>query len=133
MAKIKQKRWCRGVALTLAAVMMLCGIAPQASAEFVEQGMIKQSAPERQNDMQQIQNVLEQKMVRTRLSEMGYTQEEIHTRLNRMGNEEIHEFANSLEDLQSGGSALGAIVTVLLIILLVVVILKLTDKEIIVT
>ena len=81
---------------------------------------------DRAQDLQAVQAVLEHKVVRQRLLELGLTDEEIDGRLNRLSDAQLHQAAMQINSLLSGGSidgALGTILTVLLIILVVVVIL----------
>jgi hypothetical protein len=47
-----------------------------------------------------------------------------------MTDEQIHSFAQKLDDLRVGGDGLGVIIAVLLIVVLVLVILKLTGHKI---
>lgn len=81
---------------------------------------------DRAQDLQTVQAVLEHKVVRQRLLELGLTDEEIDGRLNRLSDAQLHQAATQINSLLPGGSidgALGTILTVLLIILVVVVIL----------
>lgn len=81
---------------------------------------------DRAQDLQTVQAVLEHKVVRQRLLELGLSDEEINGRLNRLSDAQLHRAATQINSLLPGGSldgALGTILTVLLIILVVVVIL----------
>lgn len=80
----------------------------------------------RQQDLQKIQALLEKKVVIQRLQELGFTPEEVTRRLSQLSNEEIHQIASRIDELQAGGdSALGVIVTLLVIAILVILILYL--------
>jgi hypothetical protein len=81
---------------------------------------------DRAQDLQTVQAVLEHKVIRQKLLELGLTDEEINGRLNRLSDAQLHQAAMQINSLSPGGSidgALGTILTVLLIILVVVVIL----------
>src|SRR5215467_6783892 len=80
---------------------------------------------DRAQDLQTVQAVLEHKVVRQRLLELGLSDEEINGRLNRLSDAQLHQAAMQINSLLPGGSldgALGTILTVLLIILVAVVI-----------
>ena len=79
-------------------------------------------------DLATIQQMLELKVVQHRLEELGFTQEEIQSRLALASNAELHQLATQSEDLLAGG-ALGLVVTVLVVLLLVVLILRIVSND----
>ena len=82
-----------------------------------------------EEDLKQIQQVLENKVVEQRLEELGYTPEEIEQRLDRLSPEEIQRVAQRAESLQAGAGA-GTVLTILAIGILVWLILYLLGYDV---
>jgi len=87
----------------------------------------------REQDMATVQKALEHKLVKEKLRDLGYTEEEIAARLDQLSDQELHSFARQLDLLNPGGDGLGIIIAILVIVLLVILILKLWDKRIVIT
>jgi|WetSurSiteA1Bulk_404760.scaffolds.fasta_scaffold111308_2 hypothetical protein len=117
----------------LVLAMFVIGIAPRVDAAFSPSETLKLSAEARTGDLEKIRVVLENKLVTQRLQDVGYTTNEITTRLSQMTDEQIHSFAQKLDDLKVGGDGLGFVIGVLLIVALVLVILHLSGRKVIVT
>jgi len=79
--------------------------------------------------MATIQKALEQKLVRERLKDLGYTDDEIKARLDQLSDAEVHSLATQLDSLAPGGE-LGLVIAILVIIILVIVILMLTGHRV---
>jgi hypothetical protein len=80
----------------------------------------------RAGDLQKVQRVLEHKLVQQRLQDLGLTAEDIHARLDRASDAQVHELALQIDSLVPGGdldSLLHTMLTAALIVLVVVVIL----------
>ena len=88
---------------------------------------------DRAADLQQIQKVLELKMVRERLEKLGFSQEEIQARLSQIDNQQIHQLALKLDELRAGGDGLGVVIGILIIAILVVILLQITGHKVIIT
>jgi len=89
---------------------------------------------QRESELQKIQALLESKLVSQRLSDLGFTVQEVQERLAQLPDEQIHQIAQHLDSLQTGGdSALGIIIALLVIAILVVILLHITGHKIIVT
>ena len=72
-------------------------------------------------------------MVRERLKEMGLIPEEVQSRLDQLSDQQIHEIALKLDDLQVGGdSGLGIVIALLVIIILVIIFIHLLGHRIII-
>lgn len=110
----------------LAIAMFVIGIVPRVEAAFVPSQAIALPAADRAEDLGRIQAVLESKLVKQRLQDLGFTADEINARLSRMSDQQIHGFAQQLDDLRVGKDGLGVVIAVLLIIVLVIVIINLT-------
>ncbi len=122
----------RRVAITLILIMLPLSFIPRVEAAFIPSDE-SFSSMMRQQDMATVQKALEHKLVKQRLSDLGYTEEEIAARLNQLSDQELHSFASHLDSLNPGGDGLGIIIAILVIALLVILILKLWDKRIVVT
>ncbi len=125
-----KKRLLRFVALYLVAFMFALNLFPPKTMAYVVTSSELSSL--RTEDMSKIQRVLETKVVKERLKEFGLTEEEIHSKLNALTDEELHSFAQNIEGLYPGGDGLGLIIGLLIIAILVLVILHLTDHKIVI-
>ena len=109
----------------MVAVMLLLGIAPS-YAGFAPSAGIPLSSLDRSSDLLKIQKVLELKMVQERLLAFGFTPDEIQTRLHQLSDEQVHQLALKLDEMNVGGHwgsvfivfLLAAIVAILVIYLL---------------
>ena len=117
----------RGIAMMLVVVMGMVSFVPRVEASFVPSD---QSALSRQEDMATIQKALEQKLVRERLKDLGYTEEEINARLDRLSDAEVHSVASQLDSLLPAGGWEAAVIVILLVAVLVVLILMWTGHKI---
>jgi hypothetical protein len=117
----------------LVITMFLIGISPRVDAGLSPSEVIAVSQTDRTSDLQKIQEFLEMKLVRERLEKLGFTPDEIHAKLNQLSDQQIHYFAQNLDDLQVGGDGLGIIIALLVIAILVVLLLQLTGHRVIVT
>ncbi len=118
------------IASYLAFAMFIIGIIPRVDAGFVPSEIITHPQIDRTADLQKIQKVLETKMVRERLENLGFTEEEIQKRLSQLTDGQIHTIALNLDRLKVGGDALGVIVALLVIALLVVALIYLTKHKV---
>jgi len=120
------------VAITLILIMLPLSFVPKVEAAFIPSDESSSSIV-RERDMAAVQEALEHKRVREKLSDLGYTEEEIAARLDQLSDQELHSFASQLDSLNPGGDGLGIVIAILVIVLLVILILKLLDKRIIIT
>jgi hypothetical protein len=124
------KKW---IAWYLVVAMFVIGITPRVYAGFAPSEVLGLSPAERATDLQKVRQFLEMKMVRERLKEWGYTPEEIQSRLSQLNDEQIHQLALKLDDLNvAGDSALGIIIALLIIAILVIVIIQLLGHKIVI-
>ena len=112
--------------------MFIIGVVPRVDAGIVLSEIIAHPQIDRTADLQRIQKVLETKMVRERLENLGFTVEETQKRLSQLNDEQIHNLALNLDQLKVGGDGLGVIVALLVIALLVVALIYLTKHRVIV-
>ncbi len=126
--KRKLAKW---VTWYMLSVMFLIGITPRVYADFSPSDLVALSQFDRTSDLQKIQKVLESKMIRERLGQLGFTEEEIHKRLNQFSDEQIHTLALKLDELTVGGDSGEAILIVLLSAVIVVLVLYIMGYRII--
>ena len=119
----------RWIAVMLVVVMGLVSLVPRVEASFVPTDQ-SASSVSRQEDMGTIQKALEQKLVKERLKDLGYTEEEIKARLDRLPDSELHSLATQIDTLMPAGDFTTVLVVLLLVAILVVVILMWTGYKI---
>ncbi len=122
----------RRVSIILILIMLPLSFVPRIEAAFIPSGESSSSIV-REHDRATVQKALEHKLVKEKLSYLGYTEEEIAPRLDQLSDQELHSFASQLDSLNPGGDGLGIIIAILVIALLVILILKLWDKRIVIT
>ena len=114
----------------LVCAMFIIGIAPRLEAAFTPSEAVAPALSARTLDVEKITTVLEQKLVRQRLQDLGFSADEISTRLSELTDAQIHYFATRLDDLKVGGDGLGFVIAILVIIALVILILQLTGHKV---
>jgi hypothetical protein len=73
------------------------------------------------------------KMVGQRLKELGFTPDEIQSRLNQLSDPQVHQLAMQIDNLNVGGNdALGILVALLVIAILVVILIWLLGHRIVI-
>ena len=85
------------------------------------------SAINRSADIQTIQHVLESKVVAQRLTDIGLSIEEVQQSMSKLTTQELHQIANNLDGLQTGGD-FGLLIGVLVIVVLVLLIIFLAKR-----
>lgn len=118
------------LALYLAVACLMIAVIPSHSWAYLVESQGLSSS--READMNNIQRVLESKAVRERLSELGLSTDEINSRLNKLSDADIHQFASQLDSLMPGGDFAITIISLLVIVILVLVILQMTGYKVII-
>jgi len=108
------------IACYLAFAMFMIAVVPGVDAGIVLSEIIALPQLDRTADLQKIQKVLEMKMVRERLENLGFTESEIQKRLNQLSDEQIHNLALNIDQLKVGGNALGIVIALLVIAVFIV-------------
>ena len=94
-------------------------------------GMSGQETSQRTQDLQAIQQVLELKVLRQRLVDLGFSPDEITAKLGGLSDEQIHTFAQQIESVMVGGfhgaddllhGGLSLLVLVVIIVLVILLI-----------
>lgn len=80
------------------------------------------SSEARVADLRTLQRVLENKVVQQRLHDLGFTDEQIRSRLNQLSDAQLHQVASQINTLFPGGDdgVIWTIVGILLIVVLVI-------------
>ncbi len=129
---MKKLSWkCLSCYLIVAIFVM--GIVPRVYAGFSPSEVVALSQFDRPNDLEKIQKILEMKMVRERLEQLGFSQEEIQRRLGQLSDQQIHQLALMLDELKVGGDTEGLIIFLLVVALIVVLVLWLTGRKVVIT
>lgn len=118
-------------ALIMTVVMAMVAMVPRVDAAFIHSFESTDNLLS-SKDMETVRQFLEEKAVKNRLEMLGYSPEEIQTRLSSLSHEEIHQLANNINMLTTGGDGVGLVIGILVIIILVILIIKLLDKRIII-
>ncbi|MBW2562968.1 MAG: PA2779 family protein, partial [Deltaproteobacteria bacterium] len=114
----------RRIAIILVVPMALISIVPQVEAAFISSDE-SFSYNMRQQDTATIKKALEQKLVKQRLKTLGYSEDEVKARLDKLSENELHRFATQLDALKAGGGLGGILVLSAVIVGLLMLILYL--------
>jgi hypothetical protein len=120
--KRKMAKW---VTYYMVTVMFFFGIIPRVDAGFSPSEGMGQSQMNRATDLEKIRQVLEIKMIRERLNALGFSHEEIQTKLTQLGDQQVHQLALKLDELNVGGDGAEAVIIILFLAILVVLIIYL--------
>ena len=124
MQTFKNSVLAKRTTILLIVLMSLISMVPHVEAAFIPSAE-SQSGLMRDQDIQIIKKALENKRVKQRFQDLGFSEQEIQERMNQLSDQEVHSLAMEIDSLTQGGIFELAI-AVLLIVLLVVVILRLT-------
>jgi hypothetical protein len=107
---------------------MVCSINPDGWSMLVPAEMPAAAAGStRAADMKTIQGTLESKILRERLKELGLTDAEIESRLSKLSDKEVHQFATRIQAVNPGGNVtvIGILVGIVLVLVIIYLIKKL--------
>ena len=117
----------------LVLMTVIIGMASKVHAGFSPSEAIGLFPSDRTSDLQKVQKITEIKMVQERLNELGFTSDEIQKRLDQLSNDQLHQMASQLDELQVGGDGLGVVAVLLLIAILNVLNLYLSGHRLAMT
>ena len=106
-------------------VMFFFGLIPRVDAGFSPSEGVVQTQMDRATDLEKIRKILEVKMIRERLNALGFSQGEIQAKLTQLGDEQVHQLALKLDELNVGGDGAEAVIIVLFLVTLAVLIIYL--------
>ena len=124
-----KKAFVRGVACYAIAGLLLMSIAPKVNAGFLPSEMIPSSPSNRDLDLQNIREALETKIVRERLNQLGFSQDEIQAKLSKLDDQQIHQLALTIDDIRVGGNGFEIVVVLLLIAIAIGIWFHVTGKR----
>lgn len=119
------------VACYLAVAMFILGITPRVHAGFSPSEVVSVFSSDRSSDLDRIRNVLEMKMVREKLKDLGFTPNEVQKKLSQLSDHQIHQLALNLDELQVGGSGWTVLIVILLIAAIIGVIIYLSGHRLV--
>jgi hypothetical protein len=122
----------RGITWYLVVAMFIIGITPKVEAGFSPSQVILDAQSDRNHDIAKIQTIIETKMIRDRLEKLGFSSDEVKSRLDRLSNQQVHQLALQLDDIKVGGDGFGVIIALLIIAILVVVLIQITGHRVII-
>jgi hypothetical protein len=125
MQRIYNSALAKHTSILLVFLFSLISLVPRVEAAFIPSSVSRTDLV-RSQDIQTIKKALENKIVKQRLQDLGFSEKEIQERLNQLSDEEVHSLAMQIDSVSQGG-ILGVIIAVLVIVVLVLVILKLID------
>ncbi len=131
MRKVKRS-WMKYVACYLVVAMFIIGITPRVYAGFSHSEVISMLSFDRSSDLDKIRKALEMKMVGERLKELGFTLEEVEKRLSQLSDQQIHQLALNIDQLQVGGSGWAVLIVILLIAIIIGVIIYVSGHRIVI-
>lgn len=117
----------------LVSAMLVIGIAPRLEAGFAPSEALVPSSTARMSDLASLQTLLENKLVRQRLQDLGFSTDEISARLSQLSDEQIHSIAQKLDDLKVGADGAAWAIAILLVVVVVLLIINLTGHKVVVT
>ncbi len=117
-----KRRLAKWVTWYMVSVMFFIGITPSVYADFSSSELISLSQIDRNSDLLKIQKVLESKMIRERLSQLGFSEEGIQQRLTQLSDEKIHQFALKIDELKVGGDTGEAVIIGFVVVIFIVVV-----------
>jgi hypothetical protein len=130
MHSIQRLFFFKAISWYLVFAMVVIGMVPKAYAGFVSSEAVNLSPVDRAADLQRIQKTLETKIVSQRLSDLGFSPDEIKTRIGQLSDQQIHRCAVELDQMKVAGDGLGLVIGILIIAILVVVLVKLLGHKI---
>ena len=123
----------RNVSWCLVVAVFVMGMVPRVYAGFSPSEVVSLSQFDRSADLGKIQKILETKLIRERLENLGFSQDEIQGRLARLSDEQIHQLALTLDELRVAGDGEIIIIIVLAVALGIVLYFWLTGRRVVVT
>ena len=127
-----KKRFVKCVAWYLVAGMFVIGMAPRVDAGLASSEAIALPQVDPTSDLQYIQKLLETKMIRERLGQLGFSQDEIQAKINQLNDRQLHQLALSLDEIRVAGNGFAVLVVLLLVGILVGVWLHVTGRRVVI-
>lgn len=126
---LSKKTFFKVVAVYLAIAMVLLSFPAQGWAMFIPSSGADTM---RKADMAAIQKTLESTVVKQRLMDYGLSADKALAGVNKLSDEEVHQFASRLDSLQAGADGADALIFLLVVAIIVVLILELSGHRVVV-
>ena len=120
------------IAYLIISTLVFSFASSQANAMFITPSAAD-STVSNSADIAKVKTFLELKIVQQRLSDFGFSGDEISNRINQLSQDQLHQIATHIDGLDYGGdSGLSAVISLLIIVILVLVILQITGHKVII-
>ncbi|HMM40199.1 MULTISPECIES: PA2779 family protein [Desulfovibrio] len=129
MTRFIDARSFRLLALFMALFMWTLSFVPRAEAGFVASQALTASET-RSRDTATVERVLQNKVVKQRLQELGYSDQEVRDRLAGLSDQELNQLAGRIDTVAPAGDGFGFVIGLLVVAILVVILLILADKRV---
>lgn len=120
------------IAYLIISTLVFSFASSKANAMFITPSAVDSTVSD-SADMAKVKTFLELKIVQQRLSDFGFSGDEISNRINQLSQDQLHQIATHIDGLDYGGdSGLSAVISLLIIVILVLVILQITGHKVII-
>jgi len=119
----------KALACYLVMALFIIGMVPRAEAAFSLSETLTLGSSVRAGDVDKIETVLENRLIRQRLQDLGYSTEEITSRLGQLTDQQVHAIAQKLDDLRVGGDGVELAILGIACLILVIAILYFTGHR----
>ena len=106
---------------------------PRDAVALLIPAVVVEDGSTRVADLEKVQAVLEDKLVRQRLADVGLNPEEVEARLAAVSDADLHQLAMNLDGLLPGGDVGLGFLLALVIVLLIIVVIYLAGYRINIT
>jgi hypothetical protein len=107
------------------AVTWVTGYQISAEAALVPAPVVQTTATsDRSADVAVIQKALESKLLRNKLKAVGLNEAEIETRLSKMSDAQVHQFASQIRAVNPAGDAIVYVLVVVVLVLFIIYLMK---------
>jgi len=126
MNPITRRLSIQAVALALVlSVTAVTGLQKSAEAMLVPAKAVQSEAKtQRTEDVATIQKALESKILRAKLQRLGLKEADIDSRLSKMSDQQVHQFASQIRSVQPAGDAVVYVLVVVLLVLFIIYLVK---------
>jgi hypothetical protein len=111
----------------------MMGILPRVYAGFSPSELTAATGFDRSTDLDSIRKILEAKAIGERLKQLGFSTDEVKSRLEQLSDKEIHELALQVDELEVGGGGEGLVIVLLVVALVVVLFFWLSEYRLVLT
>lgn len=129
------RRFFRVTALALVFSMFIVGSVPKEGLAYVvgsEEAVRSILDTGRGADISKVKAALESKLVSERLRAAGLTDDEVRSRIEKLTDAELHQFASQVDALYPGGDIITVVGVLLILTLVVLLGLKATGRKIVI-